>query len=196
MLDSGVEICSLGTNGIDCGDDLIRKHFYSFKVMFKGNPEKYTVEFHEYSFQMFVGKYYPTRFSSDKNKYALVFDENRGVIFTAKVLRTVQNIFLKVFKKYPTASFGFIGEPKKNKKIKTKKSKGYRILRDEELARTKRFQLYRKICLRDIGIKNFTLYENEALSAILLINNSNKDLEDYKRKVTEMMKRNYSALSL
>lgn len=195
MLDSGVEYTSHGSNGIDCGYDLIKKHFFSFKVPYSKGIEKYTVEFHEYKYSMFVGKYYPTRFSKDKDKFALIFQENRGVRFTSIVLRTVQNIFLHVFRKYPKASFGFIGEPRRV--VKTpKKAKGYKIIQEENIDETKRYQLYRKICLRDIGIENFSLLENKEKSAIILINNCNGDIESYRDKITKMMMRNYSALEI
>lgn len=161
MLDSGVEFTSLGSNGIDCGYDLVRKHFFNFKVEYKNAHEKYTVEFHEYKHNMFVGKYYPTKFSREK---------------------------------HPNASFGFIGEPKY---IKIKpKGKKYTIVREEDIVETKRYQLYRKICFRDVGIENFSLYENKSKSAILLINNNIKDKETYVTIITEMMKRNYSSLDL
>lgn len=195
MLDSGVAITSSGSNGIDCGDDLLRKHYYSFKVPYNNTHEKYTVEFHEYKYSMFVGKYYPTKYRHDKDKYALVFDDHRGIRFVSQVLRTVQDIFLKIYTKYPQASFGFIGEPKKVK-IKPKKGKGYTITREEKLERTKRFELYRKICLRDIGIESFTLYENTQKSAIILINNDISNTKNYKDKIITMMKNNYSILDL
>ena len=81
--------------------------------------------------------------------------------------------------------------------VKTpKKAKGYRIIKEESINETKRFQLYRKICFRDIGIENFSIFENKEKSAIILINNCNSDIEGYKRKITEMMKRNYSILNV
>lgn len=45
--------------------------------------------------------------------------------------------------------------------------------------KTKRFDLYRKICVRDIGIESFTLYENTKKSEIILINNEIGDGENY-----------------
>ncbi len=195
MLDSGVKFTALGTDGIDCGGDLELKYHFTFKVKYKDTFEKYTVDFLKYKNNIFVGKYYPTRYSLDKDRFAFVFDDSRGVIYTAKVLRTVQNIFLHMHKKHPNASFAFIGEPKKVK-IAPKKSKGYIISREEGQERTKRFELYRKICLRDIGIESFTLLENTKKSAIILVNNEVKDISNYKANIIDMMERNYNILEL
>lgn len=92
--------------------------------------------------------------------------------------------FLFMIRKYSHASFGFIGEPKRLPK------KSYSVI--EDVRATRRFQLYRNICIRDIHPDDFDLQTNGAKSAIILINNHYvSDKEKYVTMVKEMMKRNY-----
>lgn len=187
MLDNGVAFTALGCNGQNASGDLLRIHYYNFKVSTNNIIEKYTVEFHEYNGELFIGKYFPTRLSKESDKYYTILDN--GVRFACIVLKTVTDIFLHVYEKHPKASFGFIGEQRIF--IEKNERQGFFIRTPEGSDSTKRFDLYKLMCYRDINPDDFYYAEIKTKSAILMVNVKVGNKKEYIENVEKMMIKNY-----
>ena len=195
MLNNAQEFQNLGPKGIDISgsEDLKRIHQFKFKVpTTEGVLVSYNLDFHQYQYDIYVGKFYPTVYSKEDFKFGLIL--NHGVRFANMVISTVLKVFQWMSKKYPEASFGFIGEPKYSLKVKKKKSYTVYTENKEEIESTKRYNWYLKVCNFVIDPDDYELFVSSKNSSILLINKTvikTENYEEFVLNVEGMMRRNY-----
>jgi len=120
----------------------------------------YIVNVEEYQHHVFIVKFHTKQKSYSKDKYNKLTNEKDA----RKIIYTCIDIGLDVYKKYPLASFGFIGSPLPKE-----------MERDNELDNTKRFKVYRKFAAFFFSPDNFDHSTNSGFSSYLLYNKKHLD---------------------
>lgn len=89
-----------------------------------------------------------------------------------------------MLKEFPGCSVAFIGSPI------------YDPMSDkmEGLERTQRFRVYSKLVAEIIGSETFKHKEFPQVSAYLLLNRENQDIDEYERQILDMFIRTYPRL--
>jgi len=152
------------------GETLI-EHNYSFRGSEKNGNKRYVVIAEEYSYFVFIVKFYLQEHKSCEHK----FNRLTGLNECSRVLATVSVILRELLQQNPYCSFGFVGS----------NSIG------EEKNNTKRFKLYSRV------ISNFVspvLFEHRFIrskSAYIVLNRNNQE-ENLLDKIQEQFNRLYS----
>lgn len=120
---------------------------------------------------IYVVKYYADAHSQSKNKYRLLFNDERPT----RIIRTCINIMLEHLHQDPNASFGFVATSSVNKKGK-----------EEKRAYNQRFRVYRSVMINFFGSSTFHHSQNKAYSSYLLINRNQKPIIRFKRQAEKM----------
>ncbi len=138
-----------------------------------------TADYHEED--VFAVKFYAQMHRKSGFKYSLIV--NKGDI--GNILMTCLKVIPIILKKYPNASFGFIGSRSYDRKSKTL----------ENYEKTQRFRVYKHIVVQTIGNETFQHYQYEDLSGYLLINRNNElSMAMKERAIAKMFATTYNNL--
>ena len=135
--------------------DFITEYIFEFRT----KRRRYIVIAEEYSYKIFVVKFYPAHRKNDEKRFNLVLNDYEF----APIIRTCINIILWLLDKEQTASFGYLASPTITKKYK--EAKGF----------TQRYKIYDYVMDAFIPTKNFKRVTNDNNSAVLVINKKNQD---------------------
>lgn len=128
---------------------------YRFKSI-KSNLT-YMVRVERYDHNMYAVKFYQKNHRHSDKKYQLL----SNTFEPRRILYTVMNIMIDIYKGNPKASFGFIGANCEN----------------EDTANTKRYRVYNKLVATRVSNEIFKHVEDKRTSAYMLVNR--KELEEY-----------------
>lgn len=138
-----------------------------FKYRFKTQKHTYIVDVEEYKQQIFILKFYLKNHRLSDNRYSFRTNERKAM----RILGTCMKISLKIYEKYPLASFGFIG--------------GNDI--GEHKSNNKRYRLYKKITENIFSPKKFYHYKDDKSSMYIIFNKENTEI-DQKQIIEEISK--------
>lgn len=124
---------------------------YNFRTNVGGY---YIVEVEKFEHEIFLLKYYPKKYSKDKNRFNVLTNEEKLGAF--KIFDTCVQIGLEILEKNPEASFGFIGSATLEEKEKN------------NFFNTKRFRIYSHIATAYFNPEHFdhTLVKEQSLYLI------------------------------
>jgi len=154
-------------------------HLQSYIYKFFSEKTKlfYIVKADYHKYNVFAIKFYPKSYRGYKEKYNTI--TNKGDV--QNILITCAKVIPLLLKDFPTSSFGFIGSP----------SIDARSNRVENYVINQRFRIYRQIVSQKIGTSTFVHFEYEQISAYLLINRANSDIQTYELNVSQMFCETY-----
>lgn len=135
-----------------------------------------TADYHENTF--FAIKFYAKKDKRSDNKYSKVV--NRGDV--GNILVTCAKVIPLILKKFPNASFGFIGS--RTIDFYSEKIEGY--------SNNQRFRLYTYHLRQFIGTKTFKHIAYEKASSYVLLNNNITDLIKLEESIKTMVIATYS----
>ena len=136
----------------------LKEHIYAFKT---DKKNRYVVRVEEYLYSLFVLKFHLKSHSNSEFKYVLLSgfrDDPRRIIETCIIIGH------DILKKYPLASFGFLGSP-----IEDELKRG-KIDKSKMLKSTKRYNLYRKFAANYFNVDSYIHRIAPDKSSYLLIN--------------------------
>ncbi|MDE1191136.1 MAG: hypothetical protein PW786_03230 [Arachidicoccus sp.] len=175
MFDSSFEYFFIQKKGYE-NKDILSEYIYQFKTNFT----RYIVIVEEYRYNVFVPKFYPSRFKNNKNRFNILTND----FITGRIIRTVMNIMLDLLKQFPTSSFAWIGVPTNTTNKK------------ESTAYTQRFRIYKRVVINFFNKENWFHYEDYRTSGYILVNKCNTDIESYLNSIMIMFVNIYSDLEM
>ena len=125
-------------------------------------------------------KFYAQKDSKSDLKYNKII--NKGDL--GNILITCAKAVPILLKKYPSASFGFIGS----------RSVDEKSLKAEDYHNNQRFKIYKYLVKKKFGTRTFEHFEYKTLSGYLLINKHNKDIQKKERAIVKMFSETYNHL--
>lgn len=128
----------------------IWEHKYTFTC---DNNHRYIVNVEEYSYEVFAVKFHLKAHTDSPNKYRLTVGRN----YAPKIISTVIEIMLLIYRENPKASFGFLGSP---------------LLNEPKGRLTKRARIYNFAINQLFPPGLFMHYTYAKYSAYLLVNGS------------------------
>lgn len=149
------------------GGFVVIEHKLTFFCRFN---HQYIVNVEEYPHEVFVVKFHLKSHSDSERRYQLLTEAHDPF----RVIGTVLHIMLYFYKKYPYASFGFIGSP----------------LEMEGKTNTKRFRVYRQIMANYFSPVDFQHYLYAAASAYLMLNRHSQE-ENLLPQIEQMFSKIY-----
>lgn len=174
MFDAGFDF-SLIQRNILKDKDCISESIFQFKT---SKNKRYIVTVEEYSYKVFVPKFYPSKEKNNPNRFSVLTNEFKG----SRVIRTVIDIMLFVYRENPEASFAWIGVATSMKNKKEGKSF------------TQRYRIYKNIMLNFFSEDNWFHYDDYITSTYLLINKKQKDIEQFLQTIIRMFTNIYPDL--
>ena len=158
------------------------EHLFTLIFKFHSPITKYSyilsADYHKED--VFGVKFYAQKDKRSDFKYNKII--NKGDL--GNILVTCAKIIPILLQNYPTASFGFIGSRTVDES--SKKAEAY--------SNNQRFKIYRYIVSTKFGNQTFEHFEYEMISGYLLVNKSNKEIEEKERAIVEMFTRTYNTL--
>lgn len=163
-----------------CKDETSHQFTYIYKFCSPRTKLQYIIraDFHEED--VFSIKFYVQQHSKSDYKYSKV--TNKGDV--GNILASCVKVIPHLLQQYPKASFGLIG----GRTIDKKANKA------ESYEENQRFRIYRKYASQKIGSKTFTHVEYSSISAYLLINNVNTNIEEKEGLIKKMFIKTYPDL--
>lgn len=174
---SFVKVC---TNSIDSIH--LKTHIYRFTST-KSNLT-YLVDVEHYIDDIFVLKFYLRDQKNWKVKYNLLTNTNEARL----IIFTCIDIMVDIFQQNTNASFGFQGA-----RTFDRKTKKYI---EHSQAKTKRFNIYRRIVANALSEDYFEHYSYEKESIYLLLNKANKCTTSYRKKIESTFRDLYPSLNI
>jgi len=168
---------------------------YAFKCDLKIH---YIVEIEHHDNSIYIIKFFQKNHRQSDNKYSLKNTLNflkvrktSGVKNFRKILRTVTNLSLEIYKKDENSCFAFMGAPTlgelDSKKHKHKKYKS-KVNPDGTVRNTRRYKIYRTFVSNTFDPKDFVHYDILSSSCYLLKSPKNQLVT---REYTEEFFKNY-----
>ncbi|MGB3182393.1 MAG: hypothetical protein WBB45_13465 [Cyclobacteriaceae bacterium] len=144
--------------------------------LFKFKTEQggvYLILVEVYEFDVAVLKFYRQRDENYKNKFNTVLEdsEHQSIRVVSKILRTVVNVALWVYKKDNYTSFAFQGAPKLKGGVK------------EDLVLTQRFRIYDYITNQLFGSRSFEHRKAKGSSYYMMVSKLNSDYVIHGNKI-------------
>lgn len=149
----GYRCCGIGKK---TDTPFFREHIYTFQTTKKKN--RYIVIVEQYPHSMFVMKFHLKAHTDAKLKYVIRTNLNDDA---RRIIETCIIIGHDIIKKYPLASFGFLGCP-----ITDEVRRG----KEEMLNSTKRYNLYLKFAVNYFNPENYLHHHDPKNSSYMLIN--------------------------
>jgi hypothetical protein len=154
---------------------------YIFKFFSNKSKTKYIIKADYHKQNVFAIKFYPKIYKYlDEKKYHRI--SNKGDV--SNVLITCVKVIPKLLKIYPSASFSFIASPSIDNISD----------RVEDYQSNQRFRIYRQLVIQKIGSRTFDHFEFDEVSAYMLVNRSNLNIESYVSDVSTMFIDTYDDL--
>lgn len=144
-----------------------------YKFQFETEKHKYLADAELFEGGIFMLKFY---LRSHKKHQGSRFSHRTNEGVAVEILGTCLNIALYLYKKFPKASFGFIGVNDK----------------EEEKANCKRYRVYKLISIRFFSETKFNHFEDDTNSLYLMLNKDNLLLNE--TNIKEEISRNYNIL--
>jgi hypothetical protein len=144
---------------------LIEKLIYTFKT---DKSRKYIVDIHRYEYRVYVIKFHAKSHSNSKEKYNFVLND----FDISRVLKTVLNIALEIFKNDPMASFAFVGARKADE--------------PSNASKTQRFRVYKRVSEYFLGNVTFQHTYEERSNCYLVVNKRNANPQDMSELIIDM----------
>jgi hypothetical protein len=145
----------------------LEKSHYDFR---DSSNIRYMVEVEQYAYQVFVVKFYPKYLAlyGDK-KFQLLTNNNAAV---SRIILTCIEIMLEILRKYPNASFGFLGA---------------RLVNEHSADNTKRFRLYSIVMASVFSPVNFEHHQYTKESCYLMLSKKMQAiLPDLKKQIEDL----------
>ena len=160
MFDTSYKFRSIHHNKIKIGQFDVIQHKLTFCC--KKN-QQYIVHVDEFRHNLYIISFYlkSQRFS-EKTRYKIKSNLN----IPAGIIRSCINILIEFYKKYPFASFGFVGERSKD---------------EDADCITKRFKVYSKVVKNFISPIDFNHYAFPDKNVYLLLNKDNMESDILKK---------------
>lgn len=152
---------------------------YTLQYRFKSERSNHTyiVRVERYKHNSYCVKFFDKAHTDSKNKFSL-----RTNTFEARtIFYTIYHILLDVIKKDPRASFFFIGAEDE---------------KDDSIAATRRYQVYRRFVMSTISDRIFDHYRVNDLSLYILVNRQNiqeSERDAFIARITNEVKLLYEA---
>lgn len=154
---------------------------YIFKFFSTKSKTKYILKADYHKQNIFAIKFYPKIYKYlDDKKYHRI--SNLGDV--SNVLITCIKVIPELLNKFPGSSFCFIASPSIDKT--SDRFEGFRM--------NQRFRIYRQLVIQKIGSETFEHFEFNEVSAYLLANKLNSNIEQYLSGVTQMFIATYDDL--
>ncbi len=166
MFDAGFDF-SLIQRNILKNKDCISEYIFQFKTSEK---KRYIATVEEYTNKIFVPKFYPSKERNNPNRFSVLTNEYKS----SRIIRTVINIMLLMYKEIPDASFAWIGVATSMKNKKEGKSF------------TQRYRIYKTVMLNFFNEENWFHYDDYITSTYLLINKRQKNVDIFLKNAIRM----------
>ena len=166
MFDAGFEFALIQRNIIE-NNDHVCEFIFQFKT--KGR-KRYIVIVEEYLNNIFVPKFYPSTEKNNPNRFAILTNEYQS----ARVIRTIIDIMLFIYKISPEVSFGWLGVATLLQHKKEGKSF------------TQRYRINKNVMLNFFNADNCYHYDDYRTSTYLLINKKQKDIQQFLEDTVRM----------
>ncbi len=153
---------------------------YVYKFYSSKTDLNYIVLADEHAYNFFAIKFYVQRDRKLDYKYSRVV--NKGDV--SNILVTVSKCIVMLLKRFPNASFGFIGS----------RTIDYSGMRVEKKEKNQRFNIYSHHIPAIIGEKTFKHRAFKESSSYLLLNRINPDLTQLERNIIKEVQKTYPSL--
>ena len=166
MFDAGFPLTLIQHNSVK-EKEILSESVFQFKT---SRNIRYIVNVEEYPNYVFVPKFYPSSEKNNPNRFAvLTFEYN-----SAKIIRTIIDIMLFVYKANPMASFAWLGAATSMKRKREGKSF------------TQRYRIYRNLMLNFFSSDNWFHFDDYVTSTYLLANKKQQDIDIFLQTVIRM----------
>jgi len=166
MFDKPYQVHNSGFQASQNEKYLTGTHNFSFKT----EQFKYRVKVDHYENDILIIKYH-RRMDQGSNRFNILSGEYK----CSRIIATCIDILVNLFKKKPSASFGFLGS---HTVVDGKP--------EEKKEKTKRFRVYKMAIENKIGDNIFLHNMDESKSAYLMINRKNPDPERISNEAKRM----------
>lgn len=158
----------------------ISTHIYTFTTKKK---TKYIVNVDEYQYSVFIVKFFVKTHISSRSRFSHLTNERDA----RKIIYTCVEIGKSIYESNNTASFGFVGFPIPEEKLRL----------NNKLFNTKRFRVYTKYAYFFFSPDSFEHSTNSDYSSHLLVNKNNLLLKpNLKNEIISMFENNYDMDSI
>lgn len=149
---------------------------YTLQYRFKSERSHHTyiVRIERYVNHSYCVKFFDKAHTDSKNKFSLRTNTNEA----RTIFYTLYHILLDVLRKDPQASFFFIGAEDE---------------KDDSIAATRRYQVYRRFVMSTISDRVFEHYRVNELSLYILVNKQSIERKEmYVEQITERVRQLYN----
>lgn len=178
MFEKGYNFRKVQTDRPKVEDVFLAKHIFTFICRYSN---KYIVWVEEYRLNTFIIKFHLKSHNKSKSRYETTTKLND----ISYVLRTCVDVMISFYEQNPYCSFGFVGAPLAEEKIRDFASK-----EEKTISNNKRFRVYKGIMLRLFSPVKFHHRKDDINNVYFLINRDNQTLE-LERKIIDMFREHY-----
>jgi hypothetical protein len=174
VFDNPYQFTKVGSKRPHNIQSFVKTHIYSFRA----EKTRYVVEVEEYSFNIFIIKFYRKSDTMDPLKFNVLTNEFK----CSKIIATCVHVLLHIHRNNSNASFGFLG--------------ANTITGNYEEAKesTQRLNIYKKVMMNLIGDTFFEHHIDIIHSTYLMANKSNVPMDGFVSTVKKLFEEIYPSL--